>query len=531
MTAKSSTRRAGVLVPLFSCVSSGSWGIGDIGDLEPMVDWLASAGLRVLQLLPANEMAPDTHSPYSAISAMAIDPVFIRLSAVEDYVSIGGERSLSEADRAVLGVVRVAPAIRHREVRTLKMAALRAAFDRFLDAEWRRGTPRAGELRSFAMEQAWWVEDYALFRALHAREQERPWTTWPEPLKHRNPRALDAARVELADELLFLQYLQWLAHVQWRAARASARARGVELFGDVPFMVDGDSVDVWVHQDEFDLDASVGTPPDAFSASGQNWGVPVYRWDRIAVGGFKWLRDRARRAAGLYDGCRVDHLVGFYRTYGRPKDGSPPAFTPALKADQLKLGETILGVFSESGLEIIAEDLGTVPPFVRASLARLGVPGYRVLRWEREWELEGQPFRDPAAYPARSVATSGTHDTETLDCWWNETTPAERIQISALPTVKSVTASSPGPDLVGAAYDPTVRDTLLEALFASGSDLLLLPIQDVFGWSDRINTPDRIDEVNWTFRLPWPCDRWSDEPQALERRARLREWAVKHRRL
>jgi 4-alpha-glucanotransferase len=239
--AKISTRRAGVLVPLFSCVSSRSWGIGDIGDLEPMIEWLASAGQRLLQLLPVNEMSPAMNSPYTAISAMAIDPVFIRLSAVEDYAAIGGERSLSAVDRAVLDAVRAAPVIQHREVRALKMAALRAAFCRFLDAEWRRGTPRADELRAFVQEQAWWIEDYALFRAVHAREDERPWTAWPEPLKQRDPSALDRARLELGDELLFLQYLQWLAHVQWLAVRVSARARGVELFGDVPFMVDASS--------------------------------------------------------------------------------------------------------------------------------------------------------------------------------------------------------------------------------------------------------------------------------------------------
>ncbi len=516
-------RRAGLLIPLFSCASTESWGIGDIGDLEPVTAWLADAGLRVLQLLPLNEMAPGQQSPYSAISAMAIDPIFIRIPSVPEFQALGGEPSLPPADRDTLAEVRGAPRVNHAGVRRLKQSALGAAFERFVDAEWRRDTDRARALRAYLSEQAWWIEDYSLFRALHAREAERPWTEWPPDLQRREPAAIDRARRDLSREVLFFQYLQWLAGTQWRRARLETH--GVELFGDLPFMVDSDSADVWARQQQFRLDVSVGVPPDAFSATGQDWGMPLYRWDVIAGEDFRWLRERARRGADLFDGYRIDHLVGFYRTYGRPKTGGAGFFTPPDEPSQLALGERLLDVFRGAGSEIIAEDLGTVPDFVRASLARLGVPGFRVFRWEREWRVKGQPFRDPSAYPPVSVASSGTHDTEPLAVWWDEVSEDDKRNVSELPTVGQ---ASGGANLVTAPYDPVVRDALLEALFASGSDLLLLPVQDAFGWRDRINEPGTVNDDNWTYRLPWAIDRWDEIPEARERKAQLRAWTQKH---
>src|SRR6185295_15380957 len=160
-------RRAGVLLPLFSCSSTRSWGIGEILDIEPATRWLAGAGQHVLQLLPLNEMAPGQQSPYSAISAMAIDPIFISLSMVPDFMAIGGEESLSDEDRAVLARVRRAPRVEYSTIRALKQRACRSAFDRFHADEWRQDTQRARAFRSFLSEQAWWIEDYALFRAIH----------------------------------------------------------------------------------------------------------------------------------------------------------------------------------------------------------------------------------------------------------------------------------------------------------------------------------------------------------------------------
>lgn len=538
--------RSGLLVPLFSAPSSTSWGIGDIGDIVPLAGWLADAGQRILQLLPINEMAPGHQSPYSAMSAMAIDPIFIRVGEVEEFVANGGEDSLSDEDRRGLDTARRAPRIEYGLVRRAKRHALSAAFDRFCNREWTPDTPRAAAFRAYAAAEHWWLDNYALFRAIHDREHGRSWTEWPEALRRRDAAALDAARQELAREIRFYQYLQWLAGTQWKRAREGANARGVALFGDLPFMVDTHSADVWLHQDQFDLERSVGVPPDAFSATGQDWGMPPYRWDVIAADDFTWLRNRARRSAALYDGYRVDHLVGFYRTYSRPRgaEGSSSAgpsgvegetsderhdngaaFSPATEPAQTRLGEQVLTIFREAGSEIIAEDLGTVPDFVRASLARLAMPGFKVFRWERDWETAGKPFHDPEAYPPLSVATTGTHDTEPMIVWWEGAEPEERAAVAAIPSMHRLAG---GTDLTTAPYDPVVRDALIELLFAAPSQVLLFPVQDVFGWRDRINEPATVSGANWSYRLPWPVDQLDAQPTARERQAALRMWAERH---
>ena len=492
-----------------------------------MTAWLERAGQRLLLMLPINEMPPAESSPYSALSAMAIDPQFITHDAVEDFAAIGGEQALESALRARLDAVRTTRTIDYAAVRDLKRVALRRSFSHFQQTEWAGDTRRASRFRTYTAEQAWWLDDYALFRALHAHYGERPWMDWPEPIRTRQPRALERARAELADDMLFRQYLQWTAGEQWATSRT--RARGVAVFGDLPFVVSGDSADVWARQDEFRLDVSVGVPPDAFSATGQNWGLPAYQWAVQAARDFLWLRQRARRNADLFDGCRIDHLVGFYRMYVRPVGGGEGAFTPAGQALQLVLGERVLDVFREAGAEIIAEDLGIVPDFVRESLARRAIPGYKVFRWERAWHVAGQPFRDPADYPALSVATSGTHDTEPLVIWWEGAPREERHALFAIPSVRDrMTAEDRARALEAPDLSSPVRDAMLEALFASGSDLLILPVQDVFGWRDRINQPATVGEQNWTWKLPWPCDGLASEPQALAVSSRLGEWSRRH---
>src|SRR5437667_2658181 len=476
---RSGSRRAGALIPLFSIPSSRRWGIGEIGDIEATCRWLEVAGLRILQLLPINEMPPGETSPYSALSAMAIDPQFITLDHVEDFAEIGGEEALDGRRRARLETVRAAARIRYKEVRELKDFALRRCFARFRAVDLAGGTRRAAEFHSYVAEQGWWLNDYALFRALHAQHGERAWSDWPDALRCRRGDALERAREELADDILFRQYVRWLAGEQWRAARR--RTGDVALFGDLPFMVSGDSADIWARQDEFRMDASVGVPPDAFSETGQDWGLPVYRWEVLAERDFDWLRDRAHRNADLFDGYRVDHLVGFYRTYFRPHDGGAAQFTPDQQDAQQALGERVLGVFREPGSEIIAEDLGVVPDFVRASLARQSIAGYKVFRWERQWHVEGQPFKDPVDYPAVSVATSGTHDTEPMVIWWEDASHEERDAVLAIPSIRALLAPEDVALVDAPGLPHAIHEALLETLFAAGSSTLILPIQDIFG--------------------------------------------------
>ncbi len=517
-------RRAGLLVPLFSIPSSRSWGIGEIADIGDLARWLESAGMSVLQLLPINEMPPAETSPYSAMSAMAIDPQFIAVDDVEDFAAAGGVPRLPADCHAQLGAVRASARIDYAGVRRLKDIALRRAFAHFHEAEWRRGTRRSADLQSYIWHQAWWLDDYALFRALHAQFGEKPWDQWPAVLQRRDGEALTRARHELADEVLYRQYLQWIAGAQWVEARRAAGP--VALFGDLPFMVSGDSADVWAHQDLFRRDASVGVPPDAFSEAGQDWGFPVYRWDVLAERNFDWLRDRARRNAALFDGYRIDHLVGFYRTYFRPHDGGAPQFVPAEQDAQVRLGERVVDVFRGAGSEVTAEDLGVVPDSVRESLARLAVPGYKVQRWERQWRVAGQPFTDPSDYPETSVVTSGTHDTETMAVWWEQAPVEERQAVLAMPSIRTaLTEEDRSAALTEPALAATLREALLASLYGSAASLLIVPIQDAFGWRDRINQPATVNASNWTWRMPWPVDRMWREPVAAATAAQLAAWS------
>lgn len=507
-----SGRHAGILAPLFSIPSRTSWGIGEIPDLPRFARWLASAGLDIVQILPVNEMADGQNSPYSALSAMAIDPIFIALSEVEEFVRAGGEQSLSAGERGRLDAARASTAVDHRTVRALKSKALENAYARFVVSEWRTRSQRASAFRSFMERERWWLDEYALYRALHAENHGRYWTDWEAGVRDHLPEAIDRVRERLADRLLYYAWVQWLADDQWQRARRDCGEVGI--FGDFPFMVSGDSADVWSRQHEFRVDASVGVPPDAFSETGQNWGLPAYRWDVVAAGGYEWLRQRTRRCAELYDGFRVDHLVGFYRTFVRERDGRTH-FLPPDEPSQRVQGERLLTIFGEAGSRIVAEDLGTVPDFVRESLAGLRVAGLKVLRWEREWRTPGRPFRNPADYPVLSVALSGTHDTESMAEWWDEAGPSERRMAEDIPALREAGCRPDEP------YSPKLRDALLECLFGAASDLLLLPMQDVFGWRDRVNTPAVVDDTNWTWRLPWPVEDLMTEPSSRERAAFL----------
>ncbi len=495
--------------------TSRSWGIGEIADLPVFAGWLREAGFSVLQLLPVNEMAHGQSSPYSALSAMAIDPIFLSLEDVPEFAAVGGIDTLSLEQQARLAAVRAASSVQHTAVRALKNEVLQTVFEQFFDEQWQPGSPRADEFRAYSERESWWLKDYALFRALHAAHQERSWTEWPTPLRDRDHAALETARESLQRETLYYEWLQWLADEQWATARAAAR---IAILGDFPFMVSSDSADVWARQHEFRVDASVGVPPDAFSETGQDWGLPAYRWDVVEANGYEWLRQRAVRCAELFDGFRVDHLIGFYRTFVREKDDTT-AFHPAEQPAQLAQGERLLTLFRQHGGFVIAEDLGIVPEFVRASLDRLGIPGLKVMRWERDWKAEGHPFMDPAAYPPVSVAISGTHDTETLAEWWAETDAAERRAVLALPQLRH---SGIRPD---EPFSDRVRDALLGVVFGARSDLLLVPVQDIFGWCDRINVPAVVSEENWSWRMPWPADRLVTEPDAVERAAFIRRLA------
>ena len=492
-------RQSGIAVPLFSLTSRHGWGIGEFPDVADFAAWLHEAGQSVVQILPINEMPPIETSPYSAMTAMALDPIYVSLPDVPDFAAIGGEDALDGAERAEITRLRRLPRIEYAAVRWLKDRWLRRSFDRFLKIEVPRGTPRAARFEGFCAAQSWWLDEYALFRALHAHHEERQWTEWPSALAAADRDAVQQIRPSLHLEITYRSYLQWIAAEQWGEARR--RAWPARVFGDLPFMISADSPDVWARQNEFRFDATIGVPPDAFSETGQDWGLPPWRMNIMKASSYTWMRNRARRYSGLYDGYRIDHLVGLYRMYVRPIDKSHPAFfDPSEEAAQLEIGETLVNVLrGNAAADVFAEDLGSIPPFVRNSMTRLQLPGVKVLRWEKDWDRDGTPPLDPVTFPELSVATTGTHDIEPLAATPDGETSEQRA-------------------------------ATLQLLLSAGSALTLIPLQDVFGWTDRINTPAVVDDLNWTWRLPWPVDAWLAEDEPLARADELKSWTRSHNR-
>ena len=221
-----SSRRAGISVPLFSLRSTRSWGIGEIGDIPAAANWLRAGHQSVLQILPLNELAPGEASPYSALSAMSIDPQFISIWMLDDAPL------LEDVLSAELERVRRSPTVNYAAVRTLKTRALRAVFDRFLKVDWRTGTGNAAALRAYIARESWWLDEYSLYRALRADSGERPWLEWKAEFRDRDGAALADARVRLAREILYFQYVQWIAAEQWQVVRRLTD--GVEILRRLP---------------------------------------------------------------------------------------------------------------------------------------------------------------------------------------------------------------------------------------------------------------------------------------------------------
>ncbi|AUX21601.1 4-alpha-glucanotransferase [Sorangium cellulosum] len=517
----SSARRriSGVTVPLFSLRSERSWGIGEIGDLPEFAAWMRTAGLRLVQLLPLGEISGGETSPYMALSAFGIDPMYISISAVPELPA----EQLAEALGDELGTLeraRTSGRVEYDLVRRVKQRALRFAFDRFEREHHAKQTPRAAELAAFVARQADWLPDYAQYRAFKDGFGGAAWWAWPEEIRHRAPEALQRLRRERARDVLYYEYVQWLAHAQWEAARADLRGKGIEIMGDLPFMVARDSADVWAHQGEFRHDMSVGAPPDQFNTEGQNWGLPPYYWDRMRENDFAWLRRRCRYTGLLYDRFRIDHLVGFYRTYmftergGQGGERPRAMFDPPEEAAQREHGPRVMRAMlegaAETGAQLVAEDLGAVPPWVRASLTELGVPGYKVLIWEKDDVV----FRDPAAYPERSVACFGTHDTDSVVVWWESRDERERSGVLDLPEL------APRRHELGRTFTRETHRALLDLIHGAKSELVLLLLQDVLATRDRVNTPGTVGPENWTLRLaatPAELDRDPEVRAALDR--------------
>ena len=508
-------RLSGILLPLFSLRSRSDCGMGDFGALPSLFRWMRAARQRMLVLLPLLPTLPDDPSPYATRCAFGLNPLFVDLSSLAELDELG-DAALTDSQRRALDEARASRHIRYDLVLPLKRAALRRAFDRFEESHWRTGSARAAELRRYLEEQGRWLDSFALFCAISSDRHHLPWWEWPNELRTHQPAALEEERRRLAKEVLFHSWLQWIAEGQWAEVRKAAREQHVLLCGDEPFIIGRDSRDAWACQEIIKSDARLGVPPDDFSAVGQDWGLPYFDFEAMGKDDYAWLRARASRTADYYELRRIDHAVGYFRQWIRDEETPAGRFTPPDEADQKAQGEQLFGLLSDSA-GIVAEDLGVIPKWVRETLTRLAIPGYRVLRWEKD----GGVYRNPHDFPKLSLATTSTHDTETLREWWEtQSTDARAAVIRAYPELQGVEDTSP--------YEGRMHEALLASAENAGSDLCIIPWQDALGSRDRINLPGTISSDNWAYRIDQSVDELlvrDESRQAAELLARLSEAA------
>jgi 4-alpha-glucanotransferase len=472
-----SYRASGVLLHVTSLPSP--YGIGDVGPAAvAWVDRLHDAGQRWWQALP---LGPTGYgdSPYQSLSSFAGNPLLISPDwLVEDELvrpaDCAGSLSSTTVD--------------YDAVTRFKFAMLETAWKNF-----RAGT-RADlrrDFEHFVEEQAHWLDDYALFRALKARYDGASFLDWPEALIRRVPAALEQARRELTSQVDRVRFVQFVLFRQGARLKAHARTRGVGLIGDLPFFVSPDSSDVWANPELFLLDATHrprvvgGVPPDYFSAQGQRWGNPIYDWDSLAARGYRWCIDRMRALLAHVDAIRLDHFRAFAAAWHIPAE-APTAQTGRWVPGP---GAGFFGAVAKAlgGLPFVAEDLGTITPDVSALRDEFHIPGTRVL----QFAFDGHPDNPylPHNYVGNTVVYTGTHDNPTTRGWYEDLPDAERGNLWRCVKRAQGTAAEAAPALLSLAW-------------SSVAALAIAPLQDVLnlGKEARMNQPGS-PRGNWRWRV------------------------------
>ncbi len=528
-------KMAGVLAPLFALRTEDDLGVGDVAALRQFIDWSRAIGFRLVQLLPINETGGD-NSPYNAISSRAIDPTTLHFAP-------GSPEDLSEeAFAEVTGGVDLAAlcrgSVKYEIVKPLKRKLLECAFAAFLTR-----SDSGADFAGFCEKEKSWLEDYTFFRVLMELNGEREtWDAWQS--EHSEIGAArrwfdslgEDERAVLEKRRFFHSYVQWIAHQQWREVKSYAEAHDVALMGDIPFGISYYSVDVFVHPERFALDWSGGAPPEPYFKDdeftqkwGQNWGIPLYRWDVMRTRGFDWWRQRVHGVREIFHLFRIDHVLGFYRIYAfpwRPQEnaeilplnwdemrartgGRDPQFAPRddrswenCEANRREGEEYLRVVLEESGANrLIGEDLGTVPDYMRPSLRSLGIAGFKIPQWEND--RENNSSIPGSAYERRSVATFATHDHKPVRALWeaaferkSDAPEQARHDLAKMAEFTGIAPPNESTDYLREFYP-----AIFEALFRSESWIALVMITDLLGRKERFNVPGTASGSNWTRRL------------------------------
>ena len=483
-------RTAGILLAVSSLPSK--YGIGCFSQSAyHFIDWLRDAGQTYWQILP---LGPTGYgdSPYQSFSTFAGNPYFISL---EELVKEG---VLSEEECRSADFGTDPSRADYEKIYLNRLPLLHKAFER-------SNISQQAEYQVFAEENKWWLPDYTLFMALKGQFGGKPWSEWPEKIRLRQEDILERCCGELHSEVEFQQYLQFQFFRQWAALKSYANRQGIQIIGDIPIYVAMDSADVWANPELFHLDeqkrpvAVAGCPPDGFSADGQLWGNPLYRWEYHRETNYRWWISRLRHCFQMYDVTRIDHFRGFDEYYTIPfgeKTAVNGCWKKGVGLDLFRQAESVLGRH-----EVIAEDLGYVTDSVRQMVRDSGFPSMKVLEFAFDSRDTGAANDYlPHNYIENCVAYTGTHDNETLTGWLDSITTEERQAVR---------------EYLGDFYTP--KEKLYKGLIAlvmrSSAKSCIIPMQDYLGLDNRarMNTPSTVG-VNWQWRL-----RKSDLTDALQK--------------
>jgi 4-alpha-glucanotransferase len=471
-------RTSGVLLHPTSL--PGPHGSGDLGpDAYHFVDWLVAARQKLWQILPLTGIGPG-HSPYMGNSAFAGNVLLI------DLAELRQQGWLTEAD------LEVVPGLADEEVEfdavvPYRMERLARAAARFAAT----GTPaQRHALGAFVAAHHAWLDDYALFMALSEAHAGLDWCNWEPGLVAREPAALAAAHALHARRIQFWQFCQWAFFRQWLALKEYANDRGVEIVGDAPIFLAHHSAEVWSHQHLFQLGPDgrptvvAGVPPDFFSATGQRWGNPLYRWSEHAHDGYAWWVERIRRTFELVDIVRIDHFRGFAAYWEIPATEA----TAALGRWVPGPGEPLFKAIAKAmgPVPIIAEDLGVITPDVEALRRKFGYPGMRILQFAFGGDASDRYL--PHNHEPDTVVYAGTHDNNTVAGWWASASDHERHYARAY-------LGTDGHDMPW---------TLIRCAMASVADTVVHAMQDVLDLPEacRMNHPGQ-SQGWWVWRFQW----------------------------
>lgn len=469
-------RASGILMPVFSLPSR--YGIGSFSkSAYQFVDMLKKAGQKYWQILP---LCPTSYgdSPYQSFSTYAGNPYFIDLDQLIE------EKLLTRKECQACDFGDDPQDIDYGKLYENRFKLLRKAYERANVGEDQ-------EFEAYRRENAWWLDDYALFMAVKDRFDGVAWNEWEEDIRLRWSNAMDYYRRELYYEIEFYSYLQFVFMKQWKKLKNYANINGIEIIGDIPIYVAFDSADAWANPELFQFDAEnlptavAGCPPDGFSADGQLWGNPLYRWDYHRETGFDWWIRRIAYCSELYDVVRIDHFRGFDEYYSIPYGDTTARNGHWEKGPGIALFEAAKNRLGE--LNIIAEDLGYITDSVKKLVADSGFPGMKVL----EFAFDSREKSDylPYTYEKNSVVYTGTHDNETIAGWYAGLDKSDLKMCTDYMNIDRI----PGKEY----HWDFIRLAML-----SVSDLCVIPIQDYLGLDNRarINHPSTLG-TNWRWRL------------------------------